>query len=100
MLDDSPIQQFEQWLEQAVKVGLEDPTVRCRAGLDWFFGGLNFQIEHHLVPDCPAPHLRELRAIVHPLCINAGLPYREEGFRQALVSVTRHVRDIAHRFGR
>ncbi len=75
-------------------------NVRCRAGLDWFFGGLNFQIEHHLVPDCPAPHLRKLRAIAHPLCVDAGLPYREEGFRQALVSVTRHVRDIAQRFGR
>ncbi len=75
-------------------------NVRCRAGFDWLFGGLNFQIEHHLAPDCPGPHLRELRAIAHPLCVNAGLPYREEGFRQALVSVTRHVRDIAQQFGR
>ena len=75
-------------------------NVRCRAGLDWLFGGLNFQIEHHLAPDCPGPNLRELRAIAHPLCVGAGLPYREEGFRQALLSVTRHVRDIAQRFGR
>ncbi len=75
-------------------------NVCCRAGFDWLFGGLNFQIEHHLAPDCPGPHLRELRAIAHPLCVDAGLPYREEEFRQALASVTRHVRDIAQRFGR
>ncbi len=44
--------------------------------------------------------LRELAAITRPLCAENGLPYREEGFLQALVSVTRHVRDIARRFGR
>ncbi len=75
-------------------------NVRCLAVFDWFFGGLNFQIEHHLLPDCPGPRLRELAAITRPLCAENGLPYREEGFLQALVSVTRHVRDIARRFGR
>ena len=44
--------------------------------------------------------LRQLAAITRPLCAENGLPYREEGFLQALVSVTRHVRDIARRFGR
>jgi len=70
-------------------------NVRCPAGFDWFFGGLNYQIEHHLVPDCPGPRLRELRALVRPLCAGVGLPYTEEGFGEALVSVTRHVREIA-----
>jgi fatty acid desaturase len=71
-------------------------NVHCPAGIDWFFGGMNFQIEHHLVPDCPGPRLREVRDIARPLCVEAGLPYREEGFREALASVTQHVRNIAH----
>ena len=70
-------------------------NVRCLPVFDWFFGGLNFQIEHHLVPDCPGARLRELRAITRPLCAEAALPYREEGLLQALRSVTRHVRDLA-----
>jgi fatty acid desaturase len=70
-------------------------NVRCPARLDWFFGGLNYQIEHHLVPDCPGPRLRELSEFVRPLCEGATLRYREEGFGEALASVTRHVREIA-----
>ena len=95
-----PVVQAEDDLSFAEQQVSGSRNVRCRASLDWFFGGLNFQIEHHLVPDCPGPRLRELRAIAHPLCVDAGLPYREEGFRQALASVTRHVRYIAHQFGR
>lgn len=95
-----PVVQAEHNLSFAEQQVIGSRNVRCRAGFDWFFGGLNFQIEHHLVPDCPGANLRELRAIAHPLCVDAGLPYREEGFRQALASVTRHVRDIARRFGR
>ena len=95
-----PVVQAEHNHSFAEQQVIGSRNVRCRAGFDWFFGGLNFQIEHHLVPDCPGANLRELRAIAHPLCVDAGLPYREEGFRQALASVTRHVRDIARRFGR
>ena len=70
-------------------------NVRCLAIFDWLFGGLNFQIEHHLIPDCPGLRLRELSAIARPLCTEANLPYREERLVEALVSVTRHVQDIA-----
>jgi pyridoxamine 5'-phosphate oxidase len=34
MLDDSPISQFESWLEQAVKAGLKDPTAMVLATVD------------------------------------------------------------------
>ncbi len=34
MLDDSPIAQFEQWLEQAVRAGLGDPTAMVLATVD------------------------------------------------------------------
>jgi len=70
-------------------------NVRCPAILDWLFGGLNYQIEHYLVPDCPGPRLRELSEFVRPLLEGATLPCREEGFGEALASVTRHVREIA-----
>src|SRR5699024_2560206 len=30
----------------------------------WFMGGLNYQIEHHLFPNMPRPHLARTREIV------------------------------------
>ena len=90
-----PVIQAEHGLSFVEQQVVGSRNVSCRTGLDWFFGGLNYQIEHHLVPDCSAPRLCELRAIVRPLCVEATLPYREEGFRQALTSVTRHVWEIA-----
>ena len=35
---------------------------------DFVFGGLNYQIEHHLFPTMPRVHLRRARAIVEPYC--------------------------------
>ncbi|MFC5144409.1 fatty acid desaturase family protein [Streptomyces aureoversilis] len=61
-----------------------------RGGLvtDWLMGGLNYQIEHHLFPSMPRPHLRLARPLVRAHCRASGLPYTETGivdsYRQAL----------------
>ncbi|MEV4973946.1 fatty acid desaturase family protein [Streptomyces scopuliridis] len=61
-----------------------------RGGLltDWFLGGLNYQIEHHLFPSMPRPHLRLAQPMVRAHCRALGLPYTETGliesYRQAL----------------
>jgi len=46
---------------------------------DFVFGGLNYQIEHHLFPTMPRAHLRRARAIVRPFCEARGLEYTEVG---------------------
>ncbi len=79
-------------LEQQV-VGTRN--VRNPRWADPFFGGLNFQIEHHLLPSAPSSRLRKARSIVRPLCLENRVPHHEEGFVQALRSVTRHVHRIA-----
>jgi fatty acid desaturase len=43
----------------------------------WLFGGLNYQIEHHLFPSMPRPHLAETRRIVREYCDTIGVPYTE-----------------------
>ncbi|MEV0094925.1 acyl-CoA desaturase [Streptomyces sp. NPDC050738] len=61
-----------------------------RGGLltDWFLGGLNYQIEHHLFPSMPRPHLRLAQPLVRAHCRELGIPYTETGlvdsYRQAL----------------
>ncbi|WP_175408005.1 acyl-CoA desaturase [Streptomyces sp. TRM64462] len=62
-----------------------------RGGLvtDWLLGGLNYQIEHHLFPSMPRPHLRLAQPLVRTHCEALGIPYTETGavdsYRQALV---------------
>jgi fatty acid desaturase len=41
------------------------------------FGGLNHQVEHHLFPSMPRPHLAAARLIVREHCATAGIPYTE-----------------------
>ena len=61
---------------------------------DFFFGGLNYQIEHHLFPTMPRVHLGRARALVKPFCIVHGLTYDEMGAFAAYRLVVREVRRV------
>lgn len=41
------------------------------------FGGLNYQVEHHLFPSMARPHLSKARVIVQEHCAATGVPYTE-----------------------
>ncbi|WP_045296604.1 fatty acid desaturase family protein [Microbacterium sp. BE35] len=43
----------------------------------WLMGGLNYQVEHHLFPNMPRPHLARAREIVIEQCRTLGVPYTE-----------------------
>jgi fatty acid desaturase len=45
--------------------------------VDWFTGSLNHQVEHHLFPSMPSPHLRKVRPIVRDFCAQHGIRYTE-----------------------
>ena len=51
----------------------------CRGNklVDWFVGGLNYQIEHHLFPRICHVHYPELSKIVKKTATEFGLPYNE-----------------------
>ncbi|MET9509719.1 acyl-CoA desaturase [Streptomyces flavidovirens] len=61
---------------------------------DWFLGGLNYQIEHHLFPSMARPNLRLVQPLVRAHCEALGVPYTETGlidsYRQALT----HMHDV------
>ena len=52
-------------------------NVRAHPVTDWWFGGLNYQIEHHLFPTLPRNRLHDAQAIVRSFCADRGVPYRE-----------------------
>ena len=58
------------------------------------FGGLNYQIEHHLFPSMPRPHLARAREIVREQCERLHVPYTEESVYGSYVSVIRYLNTV------
>ncbi|MFF1632675.1 fatty acid desaturase family protein [Leifsonia sp. NPDC058248] len=46
-------------------------------GTTAFMGGLNYQVEHHLFPNMPRPHLRKAAAIVREHCATENITYTQ-----------------------
>jgi fatty acid desaturase len=44
---------------------------------DFLYGGLNYQIEHHLFPTIPRNRMRDLKKIVKPFCRQRSVSYQE-----------------------
>ncbi|QDL54875.1 fatty acid desaturase family protein [Rhodoferax aquaticus] len=62
---------------------------------DWFFGGLNYQIEHHLFPSVPSFRLYRVQNIVRTAFAQDGIVYNGSGFVAAVRSVALHFRGVA-----
>ncbi len=62
---------------------------------DLWYGGLNYQIEHHLFPVMPRKNLPKLRLLVREHCRVHGIPYHETGIRQSYREILAMMRDIA-----
>jgi linoleoyl-CoA desaturase len=44
--------------------------------LNWYLGGLNFQVEHHLFPNICHVHYRDLSKIIEKTCDEYGVQYK------------------------
>jgi fatty acid desaturase len=64
-------------------------NVRAHPVVDWCYGGLNYQIEHHLFPALPRNQLRAAQPIIRAFCQERGVPYYE-------TSVVRSYQEILH----
>ncbi len=70
-------------IDRAVTIDFFSKQVRLSRNIrggwwaTWFMGGLNYQIEHHLFPSMPRPHLARTRQIVIEKCRELGVPYTE-----------------------
>jgi fatty acid desaturase len=62
------------WLHRQV---LTARNVRPGRIIDFVYGGLNYQIEHHLFPSMPRANLARARPIVRAYCAAHGVPYVE-----------------------
>ncbi|MFH8791006.1 fatty acid desaturase family protein [Streptomyces sp. NPDC017941] len=61
---------------------------------DWLLGGLNYQIEHHLFPSMPRPHLRLAQPMVRAHCHAVGMSYAQTGLVDSYRQVLRHMYEV------
>lgn len=62
--------------------------------LDVAMGGLNYQVEHHLFPSMPRPHLRRAAPIVAAYCTAHDVKYTQVGLLASYAIVVRYVNRV------
>ena len=70
---------------------LTSRNVRGGRLLSAAMGGLNFQIEHHLFPSMPRPHLVRAQRVVRRFCDERGVSYAEVSVVATYAAVVRHL---------
>ena len=60
----------------------------------FLLGGLNYQVEHHLFPSMPRPHLSRAAALVRAHCAEHRLPYTEATLLQSYGIVIRYLNRV------
>ncbi len=66
-------------------------NVRSSPIVDYVFGGLNYQIEHHLFPTLPRNRLHAAQPLVEAFCAERGIPYCQTSLFRAYRDILRHL---------
>ena len=62
--------------------------------LDFVMGGLNYQIEHHLFPSMPRPHLRRAAPLIAEYLREHDVPYTQTTFWRSYAIVYRYINRV------
>jgi fatty acid desaturase len=89
-----PIISAESKLDFLRKQVLTSRNVTGGAFVTSLLGGLNFQVEHHLFPSMPRPHLRKAQALVRAHCAEHRLPYTEATLLESYGIVIRYLNRV------
>ncbi|KAL0848580.1 hypothetical protein Bca101_021827 [Brassica carinata] len=81
------------WFEKQAAGTLD---ITCVPYMDWFYGGLQFQLEHHLFPRLPRCNLRKVAPVVRELCKKHNLPYRSFSWWEANKLTVRTLKKAAY----
>ena len=62
---------------------------------DFIYMGLNYQIEHHLFPDCPRNNLKKISPYIKEVCQDLNLEYTEVGIIETNKIILNELHSIA-----
>ncbi|KAJ3113440.1 hypothetical protein HK098_007710 [Nowakowskiella sp. JEL0407] len=86
--------------EEFARMGLNSSMdVECPRWLDWFHGGLQFQVIHHLFPRIPRHRLRSIKPMVIKLAQDNGLVYHSHEFVKSNKIVLGVLKEVADQVG-
>ncbi|CAN5384563.1 acyl-CoA desaturase [soil metagenome] len=78
---------------------LTSRNIRGGWAMDTLMGGLNHQVEHHLFPNMPRPHLKRAREIALEYCRSHDIAYTETGLRASYGIVIRYLNRVGLKAG-
>ena len=73
---------------------LSSRNIRGGWGMTIFMGGLDLQVEHHLFPSMPRPHLVKVRPIVEEYCATHKIPYTQTSLLTAHKQVIAYMNKV------
>ena len=66
-------------------------NVKAHPITDFWYGGLNYQIEHHLFPNMPRNKLKEAQIAAKAFCKEHSIPYHETGIIQSQKEILQYL---------
>ena len=66
--------------------------------VDWFCGGLQYQVDHHLFPQIPRHNLKQVNAMVASFCQDHGVNYHESTLYDGTREVLQHLGEVTKEF--
>ena len=65
---------------------------------DWFCGGLQYQVDHHLFPQLPRHNLPKVHKMVEAFCKSHSKPYHEANMWNGTIEVLTHLSEVSTEF--
>ena len=62
---------------------------------DFWYGGLNYQVEHHLFPSMPRNNLKKAQKIVRAYCLEHSIAYYETGVIQSFREILHFLDEVS-----
>ena len=90
-----PILQPDSQMDFLRRQVLTSRNVKAQPLTDFWYGGLNYQIEHHLFPSMPRNKLRETQKIVKAFCEEHSIAYHETAVLQSYQEILRYLHRVS-----
>ncbi len=73
-------------------------NVKSTLFVDWFFGGLQYQVDHHLFPSLPRHNFGKVHKLVEKFCKEHGVTYHETNIWDGTIEVLSHLSAVSKEF--
>lgn len=74
---------------------LTSRNIRSHPLTDFWYGGLNYQIEHHLFPTVARGNMRQLQTIVKTFCAEHGISYYEASMLGSYREILQYLHEVS-----